>query len=43
MLRAVVGDTPFSDYPTVKSITATVGDMDIVKATVGTKFSECPI
>ena len=43
MLRAVVGDTPFADYPTVESIAAAVGDIDIVKATVGTKFSECPI
>ena len=43
MFRAVVGDTPFADYPTVESIAAAVGDIDIVKATVGTKFSECPI
>lgn len=43
MLRAVVGDTPFADYPTVESIAAAVGVIDIVKATVGTKFSECPI
>jgi len=43
MLRAVVGETPFTEYPTVEKIAAAVGDIDIVKATVGTKFSECPI
>lgn len=43
MLRAVVGDTPFADYPIIESIAAAVGDIEIVKATVGSKFSECPI
>ena len=43
MLRAVVGDQPFAEYPITSGIAAAVGEIDKVKASVGTKFSECPI
>ena len=43
MLRAVVGESPFADFPIIAKIAASVGDMDLVKASVGNRFSECPI
>jgi glutathione S-transferase len=43
MLRAVVGESPFADFPITGNIAASVGDMELVKASVGNKFSECPI
>ena len=43
MLRAVVGDNPFADFPIIAGIADAVGAIDTVKASVGTKFSECPI
>ncbi len=43
MLRAVVGERPFADFPITAKIVASVGDMELVKESVGNKFSECPI
>ena len=43
MLRAVVGDTPFAEAPMTAGIVAAVGEIDVIKASVGSKFSECPI
>ena len=43
MLRAVVGESPFADFPITAKIVASVGDMELVKASVGNKFLECPI
>ena len=43
MLRAVVGESPFADFPITAKIAASVGNMELVKASVGNKFSECPI
>ena len=43
MLRAVVGDTPFAEAPITAGIAAAVGEIDVIKASVGSKFSECPI
>ena len=43
MLRAVVGESPFADFPITGNIAASVGDMELVKESVGNKFSECPI
>ena len=43
MLRAVVGDTPFAEAPTTAGIAAAVGEIDVIEASVGSKFSECPI
>ena len=43
MLRAVVGESPFADFPITAKIAASVGDMELVEASVGNKFSECPI
>ena len=43
MLRAVVGESPFADFPITAKIAASVGDMELVKASVGNKFLECPI
>ena len=43
MLRAVVGEDPFADFPITAAIAASVGNIDLVKAAVGNKFLECPI
>ena len=43
ILRAVVGDTPFAEAPIATGIAAAVGEIDVIKASVGSKFSECPI
>ena len=43
MLRAVVGESPFADFPITAKIAASVGDIDVVRASVGNRFSECPI
>ena len=38
MLRAVVGESPFAGFPIIAKIAASVGDIDLVKASVGNKF-----
>ena len=43
MLRAVVGEEPFADFPITAAITTSFGNIELVKASVGNKFSECPI
>ncbi|MBU74627.1 MAG: hypothetical protein CMM73_02825 [Rhodospirillaceae bacterium] len=43
VLRAVVGDTPFAQAPKISGIAASVGEIDKVAATVGDRFSTCPI
>lgn len=43
MLRGVIGDTPFADFPIIASISEAVGKVEAVNATVGNKFSEAPI
>ena len=43
MLRGVIGDTPFADFPIIASISEAVGKIEAVSATVGNKFAEAPI
>ena len=43
MLRAVVGEDPFADFPITAAIATSIGKIDLVKTSVGNKFSECPI
>jgi glutathione S-transferase len=43
MLREALGGAPFADFPIISGISAAVGEIDTVAATVGNKFSECPI
>jgi glutathione S-transferase len=43
MLREALGGAPFADFPIISGISAAVGEIDMVAATVGNKFSECPI
>ena len=43
MFRAVVGENPFAKFPITAKIAASVGDIDLVKESIGSRFSECPI
>ncbi len=43
MLKAVVRKCPSADFPITAKIATSVGDMDVLKAWVGNRFSECTI
>ena len=43
ILREVCGDNPFQAYPKILKICDAVENIEKVKETVGSKFSDCPI
>lgn len=43
VLRAIVGEKPFAEFPKISKIAASVGDIDKVSTTVSDRFSTCPI